>query len=73
MKIERLGKFGGNVEFGSFEGLAQAFGEGKLHPADLKNGTAAALNRLLEPVRKHFAKGKPRKLREEVRKLDVTR
>ncbi len=52
--IERPEKFGGNLEFGSYEELASEFESGKLHPADLKSGTAAYLDKILEPIRKYY-------------------
>jgi len=73
LKIERPAKFGGNVEFNSFAELEADFAAGKMHPMDLKQGTASAVNDLLEPVRKHFEKGKPKKLLEEVQAMRVTR
>ena len=44
-------KFGGNIDFASFEELESAYAEGKLHPMDLKNGVATELANILEPVR----------------------
>ena len=44
-RVERPAKFGGNVEFQSFQELESAYAEGKLHPMDLKNGVAAELGR----------------------------
>ena len=38
----------------SYEELAADFGEGKLHPGDLKPALSKVLNELIEPVRKHF-------------------
>src|SRR3989338_11109389 len=51
MKIERPKKFGGNIEFGSYEKLGNAFVKGELHPADLKAGVSDALEKLIKPVR----------------------
>jgi tyrosyl-tRNA synthetase len=73
MKVERPAKFGGNVEYASIGELEKAFSSGALHPADLKKATASYINELLEPVRKHFAKGRPKKLIEEVNGFEVTR
>ena len=73
MKIERPAKFGGNVEYNSYLELEKDFVAGKLHPMDLKNATAGNINELLEPVRKHFAKGKAKKLLEDVQAMKVTR
>ncbi len=48
--IERPEKFGGNLEFDSYVDLEKDYLSGSLHPLDLKNGTAAALFQLLEPL-----------------------
>ncbi|BDC19153.1 tyrosine--tRNA ligase [Acidianus sp. HS-5] len=52
LKIERDVKYGGDIEFNSYEDLEKAFAEGKLHPMDLKMATARKLNEILEPIRK---------------------
>jgi len=49
--IERLKKFGGNLEYSSYEEIEKDFIEKKLHPLDLKNGVAAEVNKLLEKFR----------------------
>ena len=54
LSLTRPQKFGGYVDFPSYQELAAAYREGKLHPMDLKNATAAALASLLAPCRKHF-------------------
>ena len=48
--IERPEKFGGNLEFKSYEKLELAYTSGSLHPLDLKNGTAAALFQMVKPL-----------------------
>jgi len=66
-RIERPEKFGGNVTFKDYDALERAFTEKKLHPMDLKTATAKYINRLLDPIRKHFAKDKEAKrLQEQV-------
>jgi tyrosyl-tRNA synthetase len=55
--VEREAKYGGSVEFSSYEELEKSYVEGKLHPLDLKNSVAETLTRILEPVRAYF-KGK---------------
>jgi len=50
--IERPEKFGGNVEFNSYEEVEKAFLEKKLHPLDIKMGLAKEINRLLQPFQK---------------------
>jgi tyrosyl-tRNA synthetase len=53
--IERPDKFGGNLEFNSYEDLEKSFIDG-LHPLDIKNATAIYVNKILEPIRKYFEK-----------------
>jgi tyrosyl-tRNA synthetase len=71
LKIDRPAKYGGPIEFGSFDELSSAYSAGKLHPQDLKKGAADSLSQILEPVRKYFEKH-PQNL-EKVKKLSVTR
>ncbi|MHA2281968.1 MAG: tyrosine--tRNA ligase [Promethearchaeota archaeon] len=56
LKIERPEKYGGNVEYSSFEDLEKDFGDGKLNPADLKPAVIKYLNQFLAPVIEHFEK-----------------
>ncbi len=72
--IQRPSKFGGNASFGTYDELVKAYGEEKIHPADLKSATATHINKLLDPVRKHFKKNaKAKKLLQTVNRLEVTR
>ena len=74
LKIERPAKFGGNVDFQSFQELESAYAEGKLHPMDLKNGVATELADILEPVRRYFANNSEAKdCLETVRQAKITR
>jgi tyrosyl-tRNA synthetase len=74
MSIERSKKFGGDLTFGSYRELEDAFRKGDLHPMDLKNGVAVHLDRLVKPVRDHFEKNsKARKLYGFVKNQAVTR
>lgn len=74
LKIERPQKFGGNIEFKSYQKLEGAFLKGELHPADLKDATAKYINKLLIPVRKYFKKNKKaKKLKELVESYQVTK
>lgn len=52
--IERPEKWGGNLEYSSYEELEKDFADKKLHPMDLKQGLAKEINKLLEPIRKEF-------------------
>ena len=68
--VERPAKYGGTVEYESYEQLREDFINGRLHPLDLKNATAKALSELLEPVRKRLL-GDPeiRQIIEELEKI----
>ncbi|KAI8998148.1 tRNA synthetases class I-domain-containing protein [Gaertneriomyces semiglobifer] len=52
--VSRPEKFGGDIVFNSYQDVEDAFREKRLHPLDLKNGTADAINFLLEPIRQVF-------------------
>jgi tyrosyl-tRNA synthetase len=53
--IDRPEKFGGNLEFNSYEELEEEYKKG-LHPLDLKNATAKYINKILEPIHAYFKK-----------------
>lgn len=73
-KVERKVEFGGIIEFSSYTDLEKDFAEKKIHPEDLKTAVADYLNRLLEPVRKHFEENQEaKKLLEKVQSYQVTR
>ena len=73
-KIMRPKKFGGDIEIFSYGELEKLFAQGKLHPADLKNTTVEILDKILQPVRKHFEKNKKAKeLYNLVKSFSVTR
>jgi tyrosyl-tRNA synthetase len=73
LHIERPAKFGGPLDIKGFDELCSTYEQGKLHPMDLKAAVGTAINGLLEPTRKHFSKGKPAKLLEQVRSFEITR
>jgi len=73
LKIERPEKWGGNLEFKSYQELESSFEKKKVHPMDLKQAVSTEINKLLEPVRKHFEKGKAKELLEQVKSFQVTR
>lgn len=50
--IQRPEKFGGNLHYSSYESVENDFAAKKLHPLDLKNGVADAINTLLEPIQR---------------------
>ncbi len=51
--IQRPEKFGGNLEYHSYEALEKAFAD-DLHPLDLKNAVAKYLTEILKPIREAF-------------------
>ncbi len=71
LKIERPAKYGGPIEFSSYDELQTAFTSGKLHPQDLKKGAADSLVEILRPVREYFEKH-PQNL-DKVKALSVSR
>lgn len=71
--IERKPKFGGNIEFSSYDELESAFLSKSLHPLDLKLGVANKVIDILEPVRKHFEKPSIQKMKKELEELMITR
>ena len=60
-KVERPEKYGGDVEYKSFEDLEKDYADGKLNPPDLKPAVINYLNQFLEPIREHFEKNKEAK------------
>ncbi len=72
--IERPEKWGGNLEFNSYEELESAFDKKELHPMDLKTGVAQKINELIAPVREHFEKDpKAKELLEKVKSYQITK
>ncbi len=55
LRIERAEKHGGPIAFDRAGAFEAAWADGRVHPQDLKQAVAAALDRLVEPVRRHFA------------------
>lgn len=53
--IERPEKFGGNLEFDSYESLEKSFSEKKVHPMDLKNACSKYLSEICGDIRKKFS------------------
>jgi tyrosyl-tRNA synthetase len=52
--IERDGKFGGNLEFETYEDLEKLFASKKVHPLDLKNACGKYLSEICEEIKKKF-------------------
>jgi len=72
--VDRPEKYGGPLEVTSYDELEKIYREGKLHPLDLKNATAEALIKLLEPIRsKIFGDKEAYELLEVLSKARITR
>ena len=72
--INRPEKYGGQIEYKSYEELRKDYIEGNLSSVDLKAGVLEELNRLIKPVREHFEKdSKAKILYEKVKNLVITR
>lgn len=70
----RKEKDGGNEVYKSYDLLEKDFADGKVHPGDLKPSLAAAVNKLVEPVRIHFKKNKnAQQLLSKVKKFRITK
>ena len=74
LHIDRPEKYGGPIDIHSYGELEKMFIEGKIHPLDLKNATAEALVKFLEPVRRYFEENKEAKsLLETLKSSTLTR
>ena len=69
LQIKRDEKWGGNLEYSSYEQLEKDYADKKLHPQDLKNAVAEWLIKKLEPVRIYFEDPKRKSALEEIEKL----
>lgn len=49
-------KFGGGLEFDSFEDLSASYSAGNIHPKDLKENVSREISDLLQPLREYFEK-----------------
>ena len=73
LKITRPAKFGGDLKITSYAQLRELYVAKKIHPMDLKQAVADAINELLEPVRVHFSKGRAKQLAEKVKSYQITK
>jgi tyrosyl-tRNA synthetase len=69
--IDRPAKYGGPLDFESYDGLVKAYASKNLHPQDLKKGAADSVAKILAPVREHFEKH-PQTM-DRLRDLTITR
>ena len=71
--VERPEKYGGNLEYKSYEELEKDFSDGSVKSIDIKDCAAKYINELLEPTRKHFENDKKaKKLLEKVKSFVVS-
>lgn len=74
VKIERPEKFGGNLSFRTYGELEKTFADREVHPMDIKSALANLLDKLIEPVRRHFEENaEAKKLLEQVKSFQITR
>ncbi len=72
--IQRDAKNGGDISFRTYDELKESYVNGDIHPGDLKNSVADAINTILQPVRDHFEKDPyARKLLETIKQYQVTK
>ncbi|PHJ24751.1 trna synthetases class i family protein [Cystoisospora suis] len=73
-EVARSEANGGNTTYSSVNEFREAYARGALHPGDLKDSLARALNRRLEPIRKHFTTDEhARKLLQQIKAYKVTK
>lgn len=74
LTVKREERYGGLIEFKSYNELEQAYRSGTIHPLDLKVAVAEALNEIIEPIRMYFEHNeRAYKLYEIVKKFEITR
>jgi tyrosyl-tRNA synthetase len=57
--IERPAKYGGSTTYASYAEVERDFVAKKIHPLDLKSATAGYINKVIEPVYRHFKGREP--------------
>jgi tyrosyl-tRNA synthetase len=72
-RLERDSKYGGPIDFENYESLEKAYGNGEIHPMDLKENVAREVSRIIEPVRKHFEIPEYKKLLDVFKEARITR
>jgi tyrosyl-tRNA synthetase len=71
VSIDRPAKYGGPIEFVTYEEIEKSYREGLIHPLDLKNAVADGLSKTLEPVREEFRR-RPELVR-KMEQMEITR
>jgi tyrosyl-tRNA synthetase len=56
-----------------YDDFEKDYSSGRIHPSVLKPVVAEAINKIIEPVRVHFASGEPKVLLDKIKKFKVTR
>ena len=72
-KLEREIRFGGPIEFESYEELEEQYSKGKIHPKDLKDSMTVEISNIIDPVRKHFEIPANKKLLDVFKEVEITR
>ncbi|XP_073525849.1 uncharacterized protein [Phyllobates terribilis] len=73
-KVERSPDNGGDKVYTNFEELVADYESGALHPGDLKPALSKTINKILQPVRNHFANdSKAKDLLKRVKAYRVTK
>jgi tyrosyl-tRNA synthetase len=57
--VLRPPKWGGNISYHNYYDLERDFLEKRIHPADLKSAAAHYINKIIDPIRKHFQGREP--------------
>ena len=69
LQVQRDQKWGGDLEYSSYELLEKDYTDKKLHPQDLKTAVAEWLIKKLEPARNYFEDPKRKAALEEIERL----
>lgn len=73
LTIERPEKWGGNLNYSSYEELERDYADKKLHPQDLKTAVAEWLVEKLAPAREYFEDPKRQAALKEIEELTLKR
>jgi len=74
LTVDRPLKWGGPITFSSYKDLEEKFVKKEIHPQDLKETAIILLDKLLEPVRKHFSQNpQAQALLQKVKSYQITR
>jgi len=72
--VERPSKYGGPIEFHTYNELESAYIKGLLHPLDLKNTVADIIDKMVDPIRRHFEENsRARGLYEDLKTVEISR